>query len=208
MKSGRTLRQRTQQCRHRDPSLPSLGPAGPLALVLNGGPDHLLSFPLQDHTGLMGKVKDKSSHKDQGTRELFVPQGDPPQPAHHVRTMPSKWERFLQPPGNSQCVDMEPPVPLNRDPRPAEVALTEQGTLRAQTPRERYVSRPHDAPKLLWLTHTLTSGSQSPCVKTTKQPWDTNPLAKGGSLATGAQEPPLVQLCDLFKTGEDFEDHL
>ncbi|XP_042837909.1 MRN complex-interacting protein isoform X2 [Panthera tigris] len=164
--------------------------------------------PQKDHTGLMGKVKDKSSHKDWGTRELFVPQGDPPQPTHRVRTMPSKWERFLQPPGNSQCVDMKPPVPLNSDPRPAKVALAEQGTLRAQTPREGYISKPHDAPELLWLTHTLTSGSQRPCVKTTKQPWDTNPLAKGGSLATGAQEPPLVQLCDLFKTGEDFEDHL
>lgn len=186
-------------------SPPSLGPAAPLALVLNRGPDHLLSFPLQDRSGPMGKAQDESSHWDTG--ELSVGQGDPAHPAH-IRTTSSKWERFLLQPGNNPRVDTESPVPLNRDPRPAEMALAEQGTLRAQAPREGCPSRPRDAPRLPWPTHAPTSGFQRPCIKTSQQPWDTSPLAKGGPLATGIQAPPPMRLCDLFKTGEDFEDDL
>ncbi|XP_077602478.1 MRN complex-interacting protein [Crocuta crocuta] len=161
--------------------------------------------PQKDRSGPMGKAQDESSHWDTG--ELSVGRGDPAHPAH-VRTTSSKWERFLLQPGNSPRVDTEPLVPLNRDPRPAGMALAEQGTLRAQTPREGCPSRPRDAPGLPWPTHAPTSGFQRPCIKTSQQPRDTSPLAKGGPLATGIQAPPPVRLCDLFKTGEDFEDDL
>ncbi|XP_029797520.1 MRN complex-interacting protein isoform X2 [Suricata suricatta] len=188
-------RKRSQSTIH-----PSRGPD-----VWNPSDSEVPSEPQKDRTGLMGKVQEENSHKD--TRELSIPLGDPAGLAH-VRTTSSKWERFLLPPSHSPRVDMEPPVPLHRDPRPAGVAWAEQGALRAQTPREVCPSRPRDAPELPGPTHALTSGSQRPCVKTPEQPQDTGPLAKGGPLATGIQEPPFVRLCDLFKTGEDFEDDL
>ncbi|XP_064451844.1 MRN complex-interacting protein isoform X1 [Mirounga angustirostris] len=159
--------------------------------------------PQKDHAGLAGKVMEGGSHKDGGTGELSVPQGGPPRPAPQLRATSSKWDRFLLLPGNGPRVDTEPPVPLHRDPRPAGAALAEQGT-----PREGRPSRPLSAPKLPWPTHTLTSGSQRPCGKPPGQPQDTGPLAKGRPTVTGVQEPPLVRLCDLFESGEDFEDDL
>lgn len=195
---------RKQQCRRGDPSLPSLGLARPLALVQNRGHGSLLSFPLQDEAGLAGKVKEGGGHKDRGT----VPRVGPPRLAPQVRATSSKWERFLLPPGNGPRADMEPSLALQRDPKHAEAALAEQGTLWVQTPREGHPSRPLGAPKLPWPAHTFTSGSQRPCVKPSGQPQDTGPLAKGSPLVTGVQESPLVRPCDLFKTGEDFEDDL
>ncbi|XP_035927108.1 MRN complex-interacting protein isoform X6 [Halichoerus grypus] len=158
---------------------------------------------LRDHAGLAGKVMEGGSHKDGSTGELSVPQGGPPRPAPQLRATSSKWDRFLLLPGNGPRVDTEPPVPLHRDPKPAGAALAEQGI-----PREGRPSRPLSVPKLPWPTHTLTSGSQRPCGKPPGQPQDTGPLAKGRPAVTGVQEPPLVRLCDLFETGEDFEDDL
>jgi len=188
------VERRQQQCRQGD--LP------PHPLVMSGH-GSLLSLPLQDHAGLAGKVMEGGSHKDGSTGELSVPQGGPPRPAPQLRATSSKWDRFLLLPGNGPRVDTEPPVPLHRDPKPAGAALAEQGT-----PREGRPSRPLSAPKLPWPTHTLTSGSQRPCGKPPGQPQDTGPLAKGRPAVTGVQEPPLVRLCDLFETGEDFEDDL
>ncbi|XP_021545594.1 MRN complex-interacting protein [Neomonachus schauinslandi] len=171
--------------------------------VQNLGDSEVTLEPQKDHAGLAGKVMEGGSHKDGGTREVSVPQGGPPRPAPQLRATSSKWDRFLLLPGNGPRVDTEPPVPLHRDPKPAGAALAEQGT-----PREGRPSRPLSAPKLPWPTHTLTSGSQRPCGKPPRQPQDTGPLAKGRPTVTGVQEPPLVRLCDLFETGEDFEDDL
>ncbi|XP_059031893.1 MRN complex-interacting protein isoform X1 [Mustela lutreola] len=164
--------------------------------------------PQKDEAGLAGKVKEGGSHKDRGTGELSVPRVGPPRLAPQVRVTSSKWERFLLPPGNGPRADMEPSLALQRDPKHAGAALAEQGNLWVQTPREGHPSRPLGAPRLPWPAYTFTSGSQRPCVKPSGQPRDTGPLAKDSPLVTGGQEPPLVQLCDLFKTGEDFEDDL
>ncbi|XP_035927105.1 MRN complex-interacting protein isoform X4 [Halichoerus grypus] len=169
----------------------------------NAGPGQAERGSVQDHAGLAGKVMEGGSHKDGSTGELSVPQGGPPRPAPQLRATSSKWDRFLLLPGNGPRVDTEPPVPLHRDPKPAGAALAEQGI-----PREGRPSRPLSVPKLPWPTHTLTSGSQRPCGKPPGQPQDTGPLAKGRPAVTGVQEPPLVRLCDLFETGEDFEDDL
>ena len=171
---------------------------------------HGLLFPLQDHAGLAGKVREDGSHQNRGTRELAVPQGGPPRPAPapQVRAVSSKSEQFLLLPGNGPHVDTGLPGTLPKNPRPARAALAEQGTLWAQTVSRGCPSRPCSTHKLPWAPPTLLSSSQRPCLKTPKQPWDTGPLAKGRPLVTGGQEPPLVRLCDLFKTGEDFEDDL
>ncbi|XP_072587965.1 MRN complex-interacting protein isoform X2 [Vulpes vulpes] len=166
--------------------------------------------PQKDHAGLAGKVREDGSHQKRGTRELAVPQGGPPRPAPapQVRAVSSKSEQFLLLPGNGPHVDTGLPGTLPKNPRPARAALAEQGTLWAQTVSRGCPSRPCSTHKLPWAPPTLLSSSQRPCLKTPKQPWDTGPLAKGRPLVTGGQEPPLVRLCDLFKTGEDFEDDL
>ncbi|XP_059031898.1 MRN complex-interacting protein isoform X4 [Mustela lutreola] len=174
----------------------------------NVGPRQAEHESVQDEAGLAGKVKEGGSHKDRGTGELSVPRVGPPRLAPQVRVTSSKWERFLLPPGNGPRADMEPSLALQRDPKHAGAALAEQGNLWVQTPREGHPSRPLGAPRLPWPAYTFTSGSQRPCVKPSGQPRDTGPLAKDSPLVTGGQEPPLVQLCDLFKTGEDFEDDL
>ncbi|XP_026363497.3 MRN complex-interacting protein [Ursus arctos] len=176
--------------------------------VQNLGDSEVTLEPQKDRTGLARKVKGGGSYKDWGTGELSFPQGDPPRPAPQVRATSAKWERFLLPHGDGPHVDVEPPVPLQRDPKPAGAALAEQGTLHVQTPREGCPGRLLAAPKLPWPARSLKSESQRSCMKPPGQPRDTGPLAKGRPLVTGVQEPPLVRLCDLFKTGEDFEDDL
>ncbi|KAM8940817.1 MRN complex-interacting protein isoform 1-T1 [Lycaon pictus] len=164
--------------------------------------------PQKDHADLAGKVREDGSHQNRGTKELAVPQGGPPRPAPQVRAVSSKPEQFLLLPGNGPRVDTGLPGTLPKNPRPSRAALAEQGTLWAQTVSKGCPGRPCSTPKLPWAPPTLLSRSQRPCLKTSKQPWDTGPLAKGRPLVTGGQEPPLVRLCDLFKTGEDFEDDL
>ncbi|XP_029072397.1 MRN complex-interacting protein isoform X2 [Monodon monoceros] len=163
---------------------------------------------IQDHTGLTGKVKEGSSREDWDTRELVVPRGEPPCPAQKVRTVSPKWEQFLLPLGNSSHLDTEPLTPLQRGPRPARAAWTQQGTPRTQTPREG-LCRTLGALQLPQATHTPTPGPKRLCGKTPEQSGGTGPWAEGGALVKGMQEPSsLLRLCDLFKTGEDFDDHL
>uniref|UniRef100_A0A8C9BPA3 MRN complex interacting protein n=1 Tax=Phocoena sinus TaxID=42100 RepID=A0A8C9BPA3_PHOSS len=163
---------------------------------------------LKDHTGLTGKVKEGSSREDWDTRELVVPRGEPPCPAQQVRTVSPKWEQFLPPLGNSSHLDTEPLTPLQRGPRPARAAQTEQGTPRTQTPREG-LCRTLGALQLPQATHTPTPGPKRLCGKSPEQSGGTGPWAEGGALVKGMQEPSsLLRLCDLFKTGEDFDDHL
>ncbi|XP_022419012.1 MRN complex-interacting protein isoform X2 [Delphinapterus leucas] len=163
---------------------------------------------IQDHTGLTGKVKEGSSREDWDTRELVVPRGEPPCPAQQVRTVSRKWEQFLPPLGNSSHLDTEPLTPLQRGPRPARAAWTQQGTPRTQTPREG-LCRTLGALQLPQATHTPTPGPKRLCGKTPEQSGGTGPWAEGGVLVKGMQESSsLLRLCDLFKTGEDFDDHL
>ena len=166
-------------------------------------------FPLQDHAGLAGKVREDGSHQNRGTRELAVPQGG------SSTSSPTGQGPYLPSLNNFFCrLEMAPvwtqgsQEPWQKNPRPSRAALAEQGTLWAQTVSKGCPGRPCSTPKLPWAPPTLLSRSQRPCLKTSKQPWDTGPLAKGRPLVTGGQEPPLVRLCDLFKTGEDFEDDL
>ncbi|XP_057566418.1 MRN complex-interacting protein isoform X2 [Hippopotamus amphibius kiboko] len=162
---------------------------------------------LKDHTGLTGKVKEGSSCEDWDTRELVVAQGEPPCPAQQVRTT-SKWEQFLPPLGNSLHLDTEPLTPLQRGPRPAQAAQAEQGTPRAQTPREGSLCKTAGVLQPPQATHTPMPGPKL-CEKTPEQSWGTGPWAEGGPLGKGGQGPSsLMRLCDLFKTGEDFDDDL
>ncbi|KAF5918117.1 hypothetical protein HPG69_018458 [Diceros bicornis minor] len=180
-------------------------PCGPN--VQDSGNSQLTLEP-QGDVGLAGNVKEGSGHEDWDTRELTVPHGEPPCPAQQVRTTSSKWERFLLPPGNSSHMDMEPPTALQKGLKPAGAAQAEQGTPRAQTPREGLFSRPLSTLQLPGATHTPTSGPKRPCGKTAEQLWGTVYQVEGGPLVKGTQEAPLVRLCDLFKTGEDFDDDL
>ncbi|ELW66877.1 hypothetical protein TREES_T100007590 [Tupaia chinensis] len=96
----------------------------------------------------------------------------------------SKATAFQQapplPPGNSPHVDRER-RPSPRGLQPASPALPEQSTPGAWGPREGHLSRP-------------------PAVQL--------PGAEGTPLVQGAPRPPSVRLCDLFTTGEDFDDDL
>lgn len=159
-------------------------------------------------TGLMGKVREGNSRDNWNTRELTGPWGKPPHPTQQVRATLSKWERFLLPPGNSSHVDTEPLTSLQRGLRPAGTAQAEQGTPRAQTPREESLSRSPGAPQLPRATHIPTSGPKRPFRETPEHLWGTGSRAEGGPLVRGAQESPLLRLCDLFNTGEDFDDNL
>ncbi|KAM9103834.1 MRN complex-interacting protein isoform 1-T1 [Megaptera novaeangliae] len=164
---------------------------------------------IQDHTGLTGKVTEGSSREDWDTRELVVPRGEPPCPAQHVRTMSPMWEQFLPPLGNSSRLETEPLTPLQRGPRPARAAQAEQGTPRTQTPREGGLCRTPGALQPPQAAHTPTPGPKRLCGKTPEQSGGTGPWVEGGPLVKGMQEPSsLVRLCDLFKTGEDFDDDL
>ncbi|XP_066888340.1 MRN complex-interacting protein isoform X1 [Kogia breviceps] len=164
---------------------------------------------LKDHTGLTGKVKEGSSREDWDTRELVVPRGKPPCSAQQVRTMSPKWEQLLPPLRNSSHLDTEPLTPLQRGPRPARAAWTEQGTPRTQTPREGGLCRTPGALQPPQATHTPMPGPKRLCGKAPEQSEGTGPWAEGGPLVKGMQKTSsLVRLCDLFKTGEDFDDDL
>uniref|UniRef100_A0A2K6T3F2 MRN complex interacting protein n=1 Tax=Saimiri boliviensis boliviensis TaxID=39432 RepID=A0A2K6T3F2_SAIBB len=117
----------------------------------------------------------------------------------------SKWARFVLSPRNSSQVDREQPRPLQRNPRPAGPAQAKQGTPRAQTSREG-LSRPTAAAQLPQATHSLTSGPERPCRKTS---WGTRTCqAEGGPWVQEAHNSQATQLRDLFTTREDFDDDL
>lgn len=164
---------------------------------------HHLVSPLQDHAGLAGKGRE-SSREDLDTTEL-VPRGEPPCPAQQVRTM-SKWEQCL---GNSSHLDTEPLTPLQRGLRPIQAAQAEQGAPRAQTPREGGLCRLPGARQSPQTTHTPMPGPKWLCGRIPEQSQGTGPWAEGAPLVKGMQaRSSLMRLCDLFKTGEDFDDDL
>ncbi|EPQ06952.1 UPF0544 protein like protein [Myotis brandtii] len=169
----------------------------------NAGPGQAEHVSLQDHAGPAG-VREGSRREDWDAGQLTGPWGEPLCPAQRVRAT-SKWERFLLPLGSSH-VDTGPPTLLQRDPRPAGAAQAEQGSPRAQTAKDGGLRTPSPL-QLPWATHTPTSGPRRPFGETPEQ-WGTGPQAEGGPLVQGAQEPQPVRLCDLFNTGEDFDDVL
>nr|XP_020769618.1 MRN complex-interacting protein [Odocoileus virginianus texanus] len=152
----------------------------------------------QDHAGLAGKGR--GSREDRDTVEL-VPQGEPPCPA--------QWEQCLMPPGNSSHLDTEPLTPLQRGLRPIQAAQAEQGTPRAQIPREEGLCRIPGALQSPQTTHTPTPGPKRLCGRTPEQSQGAGPWAEGAPPVKGVQaRPSLMRLHDLFKTGEDFDDDL
>ncbi|CAI9169413.1 unnamed protein product [Rangifer tarandus platyrhynchus] len=161
---------------------------------------------LKDHAGLAGKGRG-SSREDQDTVEL-VPQGEPPCPAQQVRTV-SKWEQCLMPLGNSSHLDTEPLTPLQRGLRPIQAAQAEQGTPRAQIPREEGLCRIPGALQSPQTTHTPIPGPKRLCGRIPEQSQGAGPWAEGAPLVKGVQaRSSLMRLYDLFKTGEDFDDDL
>uniref|UniRef100_A0A2K5MZ08 MRN complex interacting protein n=1 Tax=Cercocebus atys TaxID=9531 RepID=A0A2K5MZ08_CERAT len=164
------------------------------------GPEPML--PPAGQAGLTWKVKQDSSPclrenaADCGAREPRGPGKELWSPAQQVTATSSKWAQFVLSPRNSSHVDREQPTPLQRDPGPAAPAQAKQGTPgtpRAQASREG-LSRPTDAVQLPRATHPTTSRPE-------RTPW-----AEGGPLVQETQNPRLPRLCDLFTTGEDFDD--
>lgn len=131
------------------------------------------------------------------TRELSFPRWKLPSPAPS-----SKWARFLLSPGNSSHVDTKVPRPLQRGSGPGSPTQAEPGTPRTETPKEGHPSRPTTTIQYPQATYTPVSSAR-PCRKTPQQSWNT-----GTPLVQGVERAPPVQLCDLFTTGEDFDDDL
>ncbi|PNJ18586.1 LOW QUALITY PROTEIN: MRNIP isoform 27 [Pongo abelii] len=159
---------------------------------------------MEGETGSSPCLQENSA--DCSARELRGPGKELWNPVQQVTATSSKWARFVLSPRKSSHVDSEQPRSLQRDPRPAGPAqLAKQGTPRAQASREG-LSRPTAAVQLPWATHPVTSGPERPCGKTS---WDARtPWAEGGPLVLEAQNPRPTRLCDLFTTGEDFDDDL
>ncbi|XP_053422967.1 MRN complex-interacting protein isoform X2 [Nycticebus coucang] len=142
---------------------------------------------------------------DFSSRELGAPLQELQSPAQQLKSTTSKWAQFLLSTGDSSHVDIEQQRPLQRGTRSARSAQADQGTRRAQTPREGHLSRPTTTVQLPESTLT-TSGSKRPCWKASGQLWDMGtPWAESRSLAKGAPKPPPMRLCELFTTGEDFD---
>ncbi|XP_063521470.1 MRN complex-interacting protein isoform X1 [Pongo pygmaeus] len=207
-----------ERCQVRLRSSPGPGPMLPPAVGHQRATEHQPSAGSlggkcqQGHAGLTWKVKQGSSpclqenSADCSARELRGPGKELWNPVQQVTATSSKWARFVLSPRKSSHVDSEQPRSLQRDPRPAGPAqLAKQGTPRAQASREG-LSRPTAAVQLPWATHPVTSGPERPCGKTS---WDARtPWAEGGPLVLEAQNPRPTRLCDLFTTGEDFDDDL
>lgn len=210
VKACPSLTASSRKCQNQRPRQGSWS-CWPGIVLTNGGHGHLL---FQGQAGLTWKVKQGSSPclrenaADCGAREPRGPGKELWSPAQQVTATSSKWARFVLSPRNSSHVDREQPTPLQRDPGPAAPAQAKQGTPgtpRAQASREG-LSRPTDAVQLPRATHPTTSGPERPCGKTS---WDARtPWAEGGPLVQEPQNPQLPRLCDLFTTGEDFDDDL
>lgn len=170
----------------------------------NAGPGQAKHLHLQEHAGPAEAAREGSSHEDRDTRQPIGPWGKPLRPAQQVRAT-SKWDRFLLPLESSH-VDTEPPKTLQRDPRPAGAAQAEQESPWAQTAKDG-LSRTPSLLQLPWATHTPTSRPTRSFGETPEQ-WGSGPQAEGGPLFKGSQGPRPMPLCDLFNTGEDFDDVL
>ncbi|XP_004387241.1 MRN complex-interacting protein [Trichechus manatus latirostris] len=167
--------------------------------------------PHESYTNLTGKVEQGSrgclqeNLEDWNSSELTVPRWKPPRPAQQAKAACSKWERFLLSPGKSSHVDTEPLRPLQTGPSSASPVQPEPWT---QSPREGCSSGPPDVLQPPWVPNT-PSGARRPCRKTAEQPWGPGTFqAEGGPLVKVEQQSLPVLLCDLFKTGEDFDDDL
>nr|XP_055242482.1 MRN complex-interacting protein isoform X3 [Gorilla gorilla gorilla] len=177
--------------------------------VQDSGGSEVAWGPQKGQAGLTWKVEQGSSpclqenSADCSAGELRGPGKELWSPIQQVTATSSKWARFVLPPRKSSHVDSEQPRSLQRDPRPAGPAQAKQGTPRAQASREG-LSRPTAVVQLPRATHPVTSGPERPCGKTS---WDARtPWAEGGPLVLEAQNPRPIRLCDLFITGEDFDD--
>ncbi|XP_012666432.1 MRN complex-interacting protein [Otolemur garnettii] len=165
--------------------------------------------PQKGSSSLIGDVRQDNhclqNSADYSSRELGGPLQELQSPTQQLKSTPSKWAQFLLSTGDSSHVDIEPHRPLQRGTRSAGSVQADQGTCRAQIPREGHLSRPTTPVQLPESTHT-TSGSKRPCWKASEQLWDMGtPWAESRSLAKGVQKPPPMRLCDLFTTGEDFD---
>ncbi|XP_045383684.1 MRN complex-interacting protein isoform X1 [Lemur catta] len=183
----------------------------PRSLDVQGLGDSQVTLEPQGYAGLIGEVEQDSHCRQHSVGCSASEPGARPwelrSPAQHVKTTPPEWARFLLSPGDSSHVDTEPQRPRQRGPSPAGPAQVEQGTRRAQTPREGHLRSLTTTVQPPGATHAPTSGSERPCRKAPGQLWGMGtPRAESGSLVQEAQKPPPLRLCDLFATGEDFDD--
>ncbi|KAM4826966.1 MRN complex-interacting protein [Thomomys bottae] len=157
--------------------------------------------------GLQGTEQQGSSLQSSAhyhTSELGGPQWKPA-PASYSKNPSSKWARFLSSPGNSSHVDTEPTRPLLRSPRPACPTHTEQGTPKTETSRKACSSWPLATVQL----PQATCRPDGPIRKNPKGSWDIEtPSVVATASAQQTLKAPSVSLCNLFTTGEDFDDDL
>ncbi|XP_012886319.1 PREDICTED: UPF0544 protein C5orf45 homolog [Dipodomys ordii] len=161
---------------------------------------------VQDHVGLLGTGLQVSlwNSSYSHTRELGGPQWKPG-PASYSKAPSSKWARFLSSPGNSSHVDTEPASSLLRGPSPAGPAYAEQETPETETSGNVCSSWPLATIQL----PQATCSPERPIRKNLEGSWDTTtPWVQAKPLAQETQKAPSVSLCNLFTTGEDFDDDL
>ncbi|XP_048190027.1 MRN complex-interacting protein [Perognathus longimembris pacificus] len=138
------------------------------------------------------------------TGELGGPRWKPG-PASYGKAPSSKWARFLSSPGNSSHVDTEPTRPLLQGPRSAGLAQAEQGSPETETSRKVCSSWPLTTVQL----PEATCSPERPIKKSPKGSWDiATPRLDAKPLAQETQTALSVSLCNLFTTGEDFDDDL
>jgi hypothetical protein len=184
-----------------------------MGAVLRGLTEAICSGLFQGYADLMGTEQHGSGPCLWGsvpghTKELSFPRWKLPSPTLQIKALSSKWARFLPSTGNSSHVDTEPPRPLQGDPMPAGPSQAKRRAPGTEIPREVCLSRPPTV-QLLQATHIPTSRPERPSRKSPEQLWGIEtPQAEGRPLAQGAQTAPPIRLCDLFTTGEDFEDDL
>ncbi|XP_058139278.1 MRN complex-interacting protein [Dasypus novemcinctus] len=141
--------------------------------------------PQEGYSGLTARVKGESSGCLQNSEHWKSPS-----PAQEVKLPSSKWERFLVSPA-----DTELPRPLQTGPRPASPG--------------GHPSRPPAVLQLPQATCAPPPGPKKPCRKTTEPSGGPGTIqAEGGHSVHVEEKAPPVLLCDLFSTGEDFDDDL
>ncbi|XP_006874525.1 PREDICTED: UPF0544 protein C5orf45 homolog [Chrysochloris asiatica] len=171
--------------------------------------DSEVTWQPQSYTDLTGKVKQGSclqNSENWTSSEFTVSQWKPPRSAQQAKVVSSKWERFLLSPGESSRVEKEPLSPLQTGPSSAGPAQSESWT---HSLKEGSPTTHPDVLQPPWAPPSSTSGARRPCEKTVEKPWVSRTFqVEGGPLVKVEQQPPPVLLCDLFKTGEDFDDDL
>ncbi|XP_075398221.1 MRN complex-interacting protein [Tenrec ecaudatus] len=193
----------------------SLGPAqpppSPGSQATVSRVDSTATTQPQGDDDLTGKAKQASrgypqeNSEDWNTSELTVPQWKPPRRAQQAKTASSKWERFLLSPETSSQMDKQLPRPLQTGP----LAASTQLELRTQSLKAGHPNRALSALQPPWVPHTPTSGAWRPFKQAAKQSGGPGTFqAEGEHQAKEAPRPTPVQLCDLFQTGEDFDEDL